>query len=236
MGGAQTGACPELAFHFFTVTYSFLGMFMVLSLVISVFEGAYTERHEQALAEERRKRRVGLLVAFYILDKNAELCVHCNLISRFLRVHCNTGLTFNIPVNLTLKAHEFIELMEELQPYCHRSTALRRRIKSWSDGTIMDCFLHPHDPFFTSHAMASCRGALQRYFKSDIHAHLMLFVSILNLLTLMFYPEYAVSGIGGARGASSSSGTSVVSDASVTNSTTDATVTMSLSYSLDDML
>ena len=191
LGGPQSGACSEFGFHIFMIFYSFLGMFMMLSLVIGVFESSYSKRHEDSMARLRRQRRAGLLVVFYILDKDKSNVLERHEFIRFLTDTCNTGLTFDVPRGMDLEVHEFVELMEELVPYCKRSTPLSRFLHKSAHATCCN------DVFMRPVVLAKFRGALRGYFNSQIHGYVMLMVSMVNIWVLMIYTDYAVDPVNG---------------------------------------
>ena len=189
LGGYVTGSCSESLFQLYFVFYSFLGIFLMLSLVIGVFEGTYSEKHERNLAKQRRKRRMGLLVAFYVLDKDKSDVLEPNEFVSFLQDSCNTGLRFDIPEGFTLEVHEFIELMEELVGYCRRKTRLRellcrsksKALPASASNATGDRRQYPRN---------SCGQAMHQYFTSNIHGYLMLGTTWANLWVLMLYPSF----------------------------------------------
>ena len=69
---------------------------MMLSLVIGVFESTFVQKHEASLSAARRKRRGGLLIAFYTLDKDHSNVLTPNEFVEFIQKTCNTGLEFDI--------------------------------------------------------------------------------------------------------------------------------------------
>ena len=75
---------------------SHLLQYMMLSLVIGVFESTFVQKHEASLSAARRKRRGGLLIAFYTLDKDHSNVLTPNEFVEFIQKTCNTGLEFDI--------------------------------------------------------------------------------------------------------------------------------------------
>ena len=73
-----------------------LSQYMMLSLVIGVFESTFVQKHEASLSAARRKRRGGLLIAFYTLDKDHSNVLTPNEFVEFIQKTCNTGLEFDI--------------------------------------------------------------------------------------------------------------------------------------------
>ena len=57
LGGYQTQFCVESLFFVYWIIYSFIGIFLMLSLVIVVFEGTYSSRHEVRREREREEGR-----------------------------------------------------------------------------------------------------------------------------------------------------------------------------------
>ena len=79
-----------------SLPYLSLSQYMMLSLVIGVFESTFVQKHEASLSAARRKRRGGLLIAFYTLDKDHSNVLTPNEFVEFIQKTCNTGLEFDI--------------------------------------------------------------------------------------------------------------------------------------------
>ena len=172
--------------------FPFVSQFMMLSLVIGVFQDSYSKTHEGSLAKARRKRRVGIMVAYYILDKDGSDVLEPNEFIKFLKETCNTGLTFDIPSTIQMKAHEFVELIEELLPYCNKETALLQRcMKVCTTTSCCSFFLEPR-------ILGGCREKMRGYFSTQIHSYFMLLVSIVNLWVIMIYNNYSIDPVTGA--------------------------------------
>ena len=96
-------------------------------------------------------------------------------------LYTNISFTYHYTQDLELKAHEFLELMEELLPYCHIETSTRKILKRCLRTSCCTFFMHPAQGRF----MGDCRVSLQGYFRSEAHNFVMLLLTILNTWILM---------------------------------------------------
>jgi hypothetical protein len=96
-------------------------------------------------------------------------------------LYTNISFTYLYTQDLELKAHEFLELMEELLPYCHIETSTRKILKRCLRTSCCTFFMHPAQGRF----MGDCRVSLQGYFRSEAHNFVMLLLTILNTWILM---------------------------------------------------
>ena len=94
--------------------FQLLGAFLIVSLVIAVFEGefaVYTRKQEQ---QDRKKRNLGLVAAFIMLDKDSGGSLDAVEFLAFVNGTCNTGRKFSVKRGLELTGPEFMEWVGEL--------------------------------------------------------------------------------------------------------------------------
>jgi Ca2+-binding EF-hand superfamily protein len=113
-GGILTGGCPDALLHIYTMAASLTGMFLIVSLVIAVFEDKFSEHTAQDKVNERKRRRIGIIAAFIILDKDGGGTLDESEFITFLNGTCHTGRHFNVAKDFELSGMEFVELVEEL--------------------------------------------------------------------------------------------------------------------------
>ena len=113
-GGLVGLGCPETAFHIYSMVFQLLGAFLIVSLVIAVFEGefaAYTKKQEQ---QDRKQKNLGLVAAFIMLDKDGGGSLDPVEFLAFVNGTCNTGRKFSVKRGLELSGPEFMEWVGEL--------------------------------------------------------------------------------------------------------------------------
>ena len=114
LGGVKSAGCPESFFHLYSMLFSFLGAFLIVSLVIGVFEAEFAENTKKQETEDRKKKRLGVIAAFILLDKDGGGSLDKNEFLSFINGTCNTGRQFEVQPGLELSGQEFMELIAEL--------------------------------------------------------------------------------------------------------------------------
>ena len=113
-GGLVGLGCPETAFHIYSSIFQLLGAFLIVSLVIAVFEGEFAESAKKQEVADRKKRNLGLIAAFVLLDKDAGGSLDPTEFLAFVNATCNTGRKFSMKRGLELTGPEFMEWVGEL--------------------------------------------------------------------------------------------------------------------------
>eukprot|EP00947_MAST-08B_sp_MAST-8B-sp1_P000538 g538.t1 len=113
-GGVTSADCANWALHPVFWLFSMLGLFLVVALVIAVFEGFYGNKgHEQATAR-RKNRRLGIIAAFVLLDKDGGGSLDKQELLGFLNSTAGLSFKFEMDDELELDGIEFVELVESL--------------------------------------------------------------------------------------------------------------------------
>jgi hypothetical protein len=113
-GGLVGLGCPQTAFHIYSVIFQLLGAFLIVSLVIAVFEGEFAASTEAQEVQDRKKRNLGLVAAFVMLDKDCGGSLDATEFLAFVNGTCNTGRKFSVKRGLELTGQEFMEWVGEL--------------------------------------------------------------------------------------------------------------------------
>lgn len=90
-------------------------MFLIVSLIVAVFQRKYTERHNRRRMKKLRKQRLGSIIAFIILDRNKDCVLHPHEYRDFF-AFCGTGVDLSIMGQTKLNIKEFVEIIEKLVP------------------------------------------------------------------------------------------------------------------------
>jgi Ca2+-binding EF-hand superfamily protein len=112
-GGVVTGGCVRWLQHPIFMFFSFLGMFLVVGLVVAVFDTYYSARMERSETDARKARRMGIIAAFILLDKDQGGDLDKNELLDFLNNTCGLHVKFKMADDLCLSGSEFVELVEE---------------------------------------------------------------------------------------------------------------------------
>ena len=119
-GGVTSADCANWALHPVFWLFSMLGLFLVVALVIAVFEGFYGNKgHEQATAR-RKNRRLGIIAAFVLLDKDGGGSLDKQELLGFLNNTAGLSFKFEMDDELELHGIEFVELVESLVHLMHQ--------------------------------------------------------------------------------------------------------------------
>ena len=78
----------------YSILFSFLGAFLIVSLVIGVFESEFAESTQQQEQEDRKNKRLGVIAAFILLDKDRGGSLDQNEFLSFINGTCDTGRKF----------------------------------------------------------------------------------------------------------------------------------------------
>ena len=65
LGGVKSAGCPESFFHLYSMLFSFLGAFLIVSLVIGVFEAEFAENTKKQETEDRKKKKTWCYCSIY---------------------------------------------------------------------------------------------------------------------------------------------------------------------------
>ena len=113
-GGVKGAGCPETAFHIYSILFSFAGAFLIVSLIIGVFEAEFAENTQKQEKKDRRNKRLGIIAAFILLDKDRGGTLDSNEFLSFINGTCETGRAFAVPPCFELSGLEFLELIDEM--------------------------------------------------------------------------------------------------------------------------
>ena len=84
LGGVSSGGCLNWGHHPVFIMFELLGLFIIVALVIAVFESYYGERTNEAAMAARKSRRLGIIAAFILLDKSRDGALDKNELLDFL--------------------------------------------------------------------------------------------------------------------------------------------------------
>lgn len=113
-GGLAGLGCPQTAFHIYSVIFQLLGAFLIVSLVIAVFEGEFAASTRRQETQDRKKRNLGLVAAFVMLDKDCGGSLDAVEFLAFVNGTCNMGRKFTVKRGMELTGPEFMEWVGEL--------------------------------------------------------------------------------------------------------------------------
>ena len=116
LGGVQSGGCVNWGHHPMFIFFEFMGLFMIVALVIAVFESFYGNRTRNAAVEKRKKRRLGIIAAFVLLDKSGDGALDKSELLDFLNDTAGLDFNFEIADDLELNGIEFVEVAEHVVP------------------------------------------------------------------------------------------------------------------------
>ena len=54
-GGVKGAGCPETAFHIYSILFSFAGAFLIVSLIIGVFEAEFAENTQKQEKKDHKR-------------------------------------------------------------------------------------------------------------------------------------------------------------------------------------
>ena len=124
VGGVKSAGCPETAFHIFTILFSFAGAFIIVSLIIGVFENEFAENTQRQEKKDRRNKSLGIIAAFILLDKDRGGTLDSNEFLSFINGTCETDRQFEVPDNFQLSGQEFLELIDEMSHEFNSSSSV----------------------------------------------------------------------------------------------------------------
>eukprot|EP01029_Cantina_marsupialis_P022665 TRINITY_DN553_c0_g1_i2.p1 TRINITY_DN553_c0_g1~~TRINITY_DN553_c0_g1_i2.p1 ORF type:complete len:669 (+),score=121.84 TRINITY_DN553_c0_g1_i2:711-2717(+) len=155
--------------------FSMIGLFLLSSLVIAIFETKYSERHGQSRKKRINIRRYALMSAFIILDKDNSGDLSVDEFKKFF------GSTIVFRDNfLSLNIMEFVELIEQIIDRLDDSAAKSKQ-RSKKKLTA------PPDP---SKRITQIRNWFADYFHSIVHRRVILFLTITYMWILSLYGVY----------------------------------------------
>ena len=114
-GGVQSVDCPKSMINMYTIFANLVGMFLIISLVIAVFEDVFSEYISQNRILDKIKSRLSLIAAFVILDKDGGGSLDKTEFINFLNSTCHTSRIFDVDDDFELSGADFIQLCEEFQ-------------------------------------------------------------------------------------------------------------------------
>lgn len=129
LGGVQSGGCANFGHHPMFMFFEFMGLFLIVALVIAVFESFYGNRTRNAAVEQRKKRRLGIIAAFILLDKSGDGALDKSELLDFLNDTAGLDFNFEIADDLELNGIEFVEVAEHVVPQM-------KKIKECNPGLI----------------------------------------------------------------------------------------------------
>ena len=117
-GGVLTGGCVLQGgtgiIHVYNMLASLSGTFLIVSLVIAVFESTFSKRYAQDKINDKVRQRMAIVAAFITLDKDDGGSLDKAEFLDFLNGTCRTGRTFDVSDDFEMSGFEFMELCEEL--------------------------------------------------------------------------------------------------------------------------
>eukprot|EP00736_Rhodelphis_marinus_P005615 Rmarinus@m.11636 len=101
-------------FKFYFFAFCFLGMLLLVSLIIAIFQKQYSEHMRGVAGSRRRQLWEGMVAAFILLDKNDSCVLESEEYADFFQQECCTGADFTALKNVDLNIKYFVEITEEL--------------------------------------------------------------------------------------------------------------------------
>eukprot|EP00736_Rhodelphis_marinus_P006225 Rmarinus@m.25433 len=99
---------------FFLIVMSFIGLFLLLSLIIAIFQDEF-ERNFRRLTRKRELQRVtGIVAAFVLLDNNGDCTLEPDEYTSFLVLHCASDLDFRCLGSVNLTLQDWVELCDAM--------------------------------------------------------------------------------------------------------------------------
>ena len=112
LGGVMHNQCAPVFLHIPLFFFGMLGLFMVISLLVSVFDGVFGKRTQRVAMSERKRRRMGIIAAFILLDKDRSGFLTKTELMDFLNGTAGITRRFDIEEDFTMSGIEFVELCE----------------------------------------------------------------------------------------------------------------------------
>ena len=112
LGGVMHNQCAPVFLHIPLFFFGMLGLFMVISLLVSVFDGVFGKRTQRVAMSERKRRRMGIIAAFILLDKDRSGFLDKTELIDFLNGTAGITRRFDIEDDFTMSGIEFVELCE----------------------------------------------------------------------------------------------------------------------------
>ena len=98
--------------HFIFIILSLFGMYVVISLLVSVFDGIFGSRTQRVAMAQRKQRRMGIIAAFILLDKDRSGFLDKAELVDFLNGTAGISRHFDIKEDEVISGIEFVELCE----------------------------------------------------------------------------------------------------------------------------
>jgi Ca2+-binding EF-hand superfamily protein len=111
--GMVSADCSKMFLNIYTYIASLWGTFLIISLVIAVFEDVFSEYISRYRIEDKVRSRMGIIAAFIILDKDGSGALEKTEFLTFLNAMCNTGRMFEVKDDFVMSGMDFIEFCEE---------------------------------------------------------------------------------------------------------------------------
>jgi Ca2+-binding EF-hand superfamily protein len=113
-GGVISAECTDTVLHSYNMITSLVGTFLIVSLVIAVFEETFSGYNSLDRIREKTVSRMAIIAAFIVLDKDSGGSLDKAEFLDFLNGTCHTGRRFAVDDDFELSGTDFIELVEEL--------------------------------------------------------------------------------------------------------------------------
>eukprot|EP01029_Cantina_marsupialis_P022672 TRINITY_DN553_c0_g1_i9.p1 TRINITY_DN553_c0_g1~~TRINITY_DN553_c0_g1_i9.p1 ORF type:complete len:804 (+),score=163.35 TRINITY_DN553_c0_g1_i9:711-3122(+) len=165
-------------YNIFFFFFSMIGLFLLSSLVIAIFETKYSDRHGQSEKKKINVRRYALISAFIILDKDHSGDLTVDEFKNFL----GSSITFK-DNNLALNIMEFVELIEQIIDRLDDSAEKSKERTKRKHGSAPD----------PKKLITRMRNWLIDYYSSIVHRRFMLFITITYMWILSLYGIYNTS-------------------------------------------
>eukprot|EP00736_Rhodelphis_marinus_P001255 Rmarinus@m.23591 len=122
------------AFKLYYMVFFFIGMFLLVSLIIGLFQEKYTKNYERVEHEKRLMAREGLIAAFILLDlDDSEILDPGEYQDFFLNVCC-TGTDFSLLRGVSFNLKDWVEVCEDLVQLFDSAPTLMQR--EWAASII----------------------------------------------------------------------------------------------------
>eukprot|EP00948_MAST-09A_sp_MAST-9A-sp1_P002082 g2082.t1 len=116
----QPELCLNTFYFIYFVIFSFVGTFVLVSLVIALFQDDFEARMQDLAEDESTKRRLGFLGSFMLLDKSLDNSLQREEFQQFVNVSASRigvdsiDYGSNVQSKFDLNAQKFITLLEEI--------------------------------------------------------------------------------------------------------------------------